>query len=92
MKTFLTVISFFFMVGCGDPFPTEHLINVDANKKICDDYLINTKDVTFKFDHAITFEECPAVYGFSGEDAGKVMSWIRRNKKKLDECASSEVR
>lgn len=79
------------LTGCAsDPFPTDKVYYINQKKQVCERYkIVDIENIKFKFDKSINFVECTDVLGFSKEDAGKVMSWARRNKKKLEECASA---
>lgn len=78
----------FLLVACTDKFPSDHIFVVDQEVKTCSRYLIDIKNVKFNFDKEIPFNECPVVYGFEEEEIGQIMSWVRRNKNKIDKCAS----
>jgi len=85
-RIFILIFLCLSFCGCDDKFPAEYIYNIDHNKKVCDRYRINQDKITFKFDSAIKFSECPVLYGFTGQDIGEIMSWIRRNKTKIEEC------
>lgn len=92
------VIKAFFVVGgsfvlsmlmaCSpDVLPTKYVYNVDINKGVCDRYVVSDyEDIKFRFEKAIPTKECPSIFGFDANDTGKVMSYIRRVKKDLEEC------
>ena len=87
VKNYLTAVSFLLIIGCADKFPVDHIINIDQSKKVCDRYLLDQASFKFKFDKAIPYNQCLNIYGFEAEDVGKIMAWIRRNQKKLQDCA-----
>ena len=84
-KIYLITISLLF-ISCAEKFPSDHIIYIDQNKQICESYKIDQDEVKFTFDKSIKYSECPVVYGFEQKQVGLVTSWIRRMKKKLEEC------
>lgn len=80
------MVTISFLISCSDPFPADILYNIDQENKVCDVYKIDKDNIKFTFSHEIPFEKCPDTFGFESKDVPKVMSWIRRNKKKLSEC------
>jgi hypothetical protein len=85
LKIYLTIISLS-LCACAQEFPANYLYHIDANKQICDQYVIDKKNVKFKFSKAIPFAECPSTFGFTEEDTPKVLNWVRRMKKKVEAC------
>lgn len=87
-RLFVVVPIYFALVGCSpDVIPTKYVYNVDINKQVCDRYVVSDyESFKFKFEKEIPLKECPSVFGFSSDDTGKVMSFIRRIKKDLEEC------
>jgi hypothetical protein len=82
----LTVIS---LMGCADglpPFPAEYIYSIRPLDQKCSRHRIVSKD-PLKVDNGemIPWEECPTVFGFSDEDAGKVFNWVRNAQKESKE-------
>lgn len=83
----LVLLMFTFVVGCdSDPFPLEYVYMIDQKNQTCDQYKVSDiENVKFKYDKPIPFEKCPISFGFTKTDTGKLMSWIRRQKKNIGE-------
>ena len=87
LKLLLSLLLMLFLFGCeSDPFPIVNVYMIDQQKKTCDQYkLVDVENIKFKYDKELPFESCPLAFGFSKEDTGKLMSWIRRQKKNVSE-------
>jgi hypothetical protein len=82
----LLIINILFSSGCasyGIPeFPAEYTFVVKQDLKQCSRHKIISYD-PIKVDKGefIQWENCPDVFGFSSQDAGKVFNWIRNLQK-----------
>lgn len=90
MKIYLIIVSLF-LASCSDKFPEQYLYKSDLKKNLCKRFIINTDSVEFTFDTLVPLEECSSIYGFKEEGTGRVLSWIRRIKEKVDKCTSTIV-
>lgn len=91
-KIYLMGVSFLFLLGCSDKFPEQYLYKSDVKKQICKRFVIDKENIEFTFDKEVPYEECETIFGFKPEGTGRVMSWIRRSKEKLESCSSLEVK
>jgi hypothetical protein len=86
MRNFLIINSFLF-IGCESTrFPVDSLYYVNQVDDICEEWTINTNDVTFSFNRMLPYTECAAVFGFKAKEIGKVTQWARDMKVKAQEC------
>lgn len=85
---YIIYIFFVVLTACAsDPFPAQYIYNVDVKKKVCDEFIITDQEnLKMKFNKAIEYNQCPAVFGFTSKDTSLVLDWMRRNKKKLEAC------
>jgi hypothetical protein len=62
-----------------EEFPAEYVYSVNVEKQMCSRFRIIQKN-PIKFDEitVLPFEVCPPIVGFTHEDVGWVMDWIRR--------------
>ena len=88
MGNYFLIVGVIILTGCSpDVLPTKYVYNVDINKSVCDRYVVSDYEkIKFKFEKAIPLKDCPSLFGFSSDDTGKVMSYMRKVKKDLEEC------
>jgi len=69
------------LLSCAEelpPFPATSVYIIHQKNQTCHVHYVDEKD-PLKFDNGqvLRYEECPPVFGFTPEETGAVMNWIR---------------
>ena len=68
--------------GCAtliEEFPAEYIYSINIEKQLCSRFRIIQKNpIRFDETTVLPLELCPPVIGFTHEDVGFVMDWIRK--------------